>query len=324
MIKSAKKEFIFEKNSKAPSCHASTILPLENGSVIAAWFGGAREGDKTVEIWLSVRDNEGTWSKPTSVSENNNIPHWNPVLYQQDNGDIILYYKYGEKIPEWITKYIISKDNGKSWSKPEVLVPGDTSGGRGPVKNKCLKLSNGRLLAPASTEKHKKWIPFIDISDDDGINWKFNSYMQRPKYKGAYVGLIQPTLWEDKNGNIHCLMRSDKGAIYKSDSTDNGESWCKPYRTRLPNNNSGIDCATDKNGYIWLIYNPVDVNWGVRHPLSLAYSKDNGKHFTEILVPEPGNGEFSYPAIVCKENTLHISYTYKRKQIVYWQIELED
>lgn len=324
MIKSAKKEFIFTKNKKAPSCHASTILPLDNGTVLAAWFGGAREGDNSVEIWLSARDTDGIWSTPVAVSENDRIPHWNPVLYQQSNGDIILYYKYGEKISHWITKYIVSKDNGATWSSPAILVPGDTSGGRGPVKNKCLKLSNGRLLAPASTEQHKKWIPFIDISDDDGITWRFNSYMERPKYRGAFAGLIQPSLWEDSDNNVHCFMRSDKGAIYRSDSFDNGETWCKPYRTRIPNNNSGIDCATDKNGNVWLIYNPVDVNWGVRHPLSLAYSRDNGKHFTEVLVPEPGNGEFSYPAIVYKDNTLHISYTYKRKQIVYWKIELED
>ena len=323
MIKSAKKEFIFKKNDKAPSCHASTILPLDDGAVLAAWFGGAREGDKTVEIWISIRDTDGNWSIPISVSENDKIAHWNPVLHQKTNGDIILYYKHGEKISHWITKYITSQDNGKTWSKPEILVPGDNSGGRGPVKNKCLRLHNGTLLAPASTEQNKKWIPFVDISDDDGISWHYKKYMERPKYKGAYVGLIQPTLWEDSSNNVHCFLRSDKGAIYRSDSLDNGESWCKPYRTKLPNNNSGIDCATDSKGNLWLIYNPVDVNWGVRHPLSLAYSRDNGKHFTEVLLPEPGNGEFSYPAIVCKDDILHISYTYKRKQIVYWKIELE-
>lgn len=323
MIKSAKKEFIFIKNEKAPSCHASTVLPLNDGTVLAAWFGGAHEGDNDVEIWISKRDTEGNWSTPVSVSEGDNIAHWNPVLYMQENGRIILYYKHGETIPDWITRYITSDDNGTTWSSPLTLVPGDTSGGRGPVKNKCIKLKNGTVLGPASTEQNKKWIPFIDMSLDDGITWQFNGLMERPKYKGAYVGLIQPTLWESDKG-VHCLMRSNKGALYRSDSYDNGLSWSKPARTRLPNNNSGIDCVKDDSGRLWLIYNPVDVNWGVRHPLSLAYSKDNGKHFTEVLVPEPGNGEFSYPAITCRDNTLYLTYTYKRKQIVFWKIELED
>ncbi len=324
MIKNAVKEFIFTKNEKAPSCHASTVLPLKDNTVLAAWFGGAHEGDNSVELWISKRSANGEWSTPVSVSEGDRIAHWNPVLYQQENGNIILYYKHGEKIPDWITKYIVSSDGGNTWSEPRVLVPGDTSGGRGPVKNKCLKLTNGTLLAPASTEQRNRWIPFIDVSYDDGITWTKYEEMQRPKYKGAYVGLIQPSLWESADGNVHCLMRSNKGAIYRSDSSDYGISWCKPYRTRLPNNNSGIDCVKDNSGRIWLIYNPVDVNWGVRHPLSLAYSKDNGKHFTDVLIPEPGNGEFSYPAITFADNTLYVTYTYKRKQIVFWKIELEN
>lgn len=323
MIKTAVKEFIFTKNEKAPSCHASTVLPLNDGTVLAAWFGGSREGDNSVEIWISKRSSDGIWSTPVSVSEGDNVAHWNPVLFERNDGSIMLYYKHGATIPYWITRYVISYDAGETWTVPETLVPGDNIGGRGPVKNKCLKLSDGRILAPASTEQNKKWIPFIDISDDDGLTWRYNSFMARPKYKGAYVGLIQPTLWEDSYGSVHCLMRSDKGAIYRSDSSDRGETWCKPYRTRHPNNNSGIDCTTDDSGRLWLLYNPVDINWGVRHPLSLAYSKDNGKHFSEVLVPEPGNGEFSYPAITCKNNTLYMTYTYKRKQIVFWKIELE-
>lgn len=324
MILSAKKEFIYENIPLLASCHASTVLPLDNGSVLAAWFAGKGEGDESVEIWCSKRTVDGLWSSPVRVSENDDVPHWNPVLHQCEDGKIVIYYKHGRKIADWITKYVVSSDNGDTWTKPEILVKNDTSGGRGPVKNKCLRTSDGKLLAPASTEQNKKWIPFIDISYDDGFTWVACDPMPRPKYKGAYVGLIQPTLWESENKSLHCFMRSNKCALYKSDSFDEGLTWSKPYRTRIPNNNSGIDCTKDTHGNLWLIYNPVDVDWGVRHPLALAYSKDDGKHFTDVLLPECGNGEFSYPAIVCKGNCLYITYTYKRKKIAFWKIELED
>lgn len=323
MIKKAEKEFIFEKDSVTAACHASTVLPLGDGKVLAAWFGGKREGDDSVGIFLSVRGTDGKWSAPVLVSEDVPVPHWNPVLYEKQNGEIVLFYKYGSEIPDWTTRYVILSRSGEVISKPRELVPGDVSGGRGPVKNKCLRLPDGRLLAPASTEQNKKWIPFVDISDNDGTTWYNSGYMERPKYKGAYVGLIQPSLWRSKDGGVHCFMRSDKGAIYRSSSFDDGISWLKPYRTRLPNNNSGIDCDTDSLGRIWLIYNPVDVNWGVRYPLSLAVSTDNGKHFTEIMKLEAGRGEFSYPAVVCRNDTLYITYTHKRKQVVFWRIELE-
>jgi len=339
MIKSAEKEFVFEYGTVTPSCHASTVLPLDNGEVIVAWFGGKHEKNPDVEIYVSVRSTEGVWSTPVVVSDNDKIAHWNPVLYKRQNGEIILYFKYGAEIPTWITKYVISKDNGRTWSEPKELVAGDI-GGRGPVKDKCLLLSNGTLLAPASTEGGK-WLCFIDRSEDDGITWERTDYFPQPKYRGVNVGLIQPTLWESAPGTVHCFMRSDAGAIYRSDSEDYGKTWKKPKRTRLPNNNSGIDCARDDKGRLWLLYNPVDVNWGVRYPLLLSCSENNGKSFEPILNCEPGfkcapsmtengkkiskqaRGEFSYPAIVYDNNKLFISYTYNRKQIVFWKIELE-
>lgn len=322
MIKSIKKEYIFEEDTITPSCHASTVLPLGNGEVLAAWFGGKHEKDSDVEIYTAIRSTDGKWGNPICVSEQDNIPHWNPVLYKKENGQIILFYKYGEEIPEWITKFVVSNDNGRSWSTPKILVENDTHGDRGPVKNNCVKLSNGTLLAPSSTENGFARC-FIDRSYDDGVTWKACDFMATPKYKGRKVWLIQPAIWESKGGKVHCLMRSDSGAIYRSDSEDYGETWCKPYRTRMPNNNSGIDCTRDENGRVWLMYNPVDVNWGVRHPLLLSVSLDNGKHFTEIFNPEPGNGEFSYPFITCSGNKLFATYTYKRKQIVFLEIELE-
>jgi predicted neuraminidase len=40
----ARKEMIFDENKPTPACHASTVLPLPNGEVLAAWFGGTAEG----------------------------------------------------------------------------------------------------------------------------------------------------------------------------------------------------------------------------------------------------------------------------------------
>lgn len=319
MLLSAKKEYIFSPFPGLENAHASTVLPLDNGDVLAAWFGGKREGDDSVEIWLSRRTADG-WSAPVVVSEKDDVPHWNPVLHQRLDGTIILYYKYGKEIPFWQTRYVESPDGGVTWSAPKELVPGDDSGGRGPVKNKCLRLDDGTLLAPASTEQHRRFMAFIDVSHDDGYTWQRCELMERPRYKGAYVGLIQPTLWQSDEG-VHCLMRSSKGALYRSDSFDGGRTWQKPRRTRMPNNNSGVDCDRDEKGRLWLVCNPVAENWGVRHPLTLFVSLDNGKHFTEIMKLEAGNGEFSYPAIVCKGNKLYITYTYLRKKIVCWEIE---
>lgn len=322
MICEAKKEYVFLFNTQAPSCHASTVLPLPDGSVLCAWFAGQREGADDVGIWSSIRK-DGVWSEPVRISDERDTAHWNPVLHLQENGNIILFYKYGQTIPHWLTKFVISEDNGRTWSAPQELVPGDTSGGRGPVKNKCIRLQDGTVLAPASTEQNKMWIPFIDRSEDDGLTWEKQTPMERPKYKRSWVQMIQPTLWQSEDQSVHCLLRTNQGAVYRSDSDDLGITWCKPYRTSLPNNNSGLDLVQDSKGRLWLLYNPVSKNWGDRYPLTLAVSTDDGETFKDVINLEVNKGEYSYPAITCKDDKLYLTYTHLRERVAYWEITPE-
>lgn len=118
------------------------------------------------------------------------------------------------------------------------------------------------------------------------------------------------------------MMRSTRGQVYRSDSQDYGRSWSPAYATSLPNNNSGIDAATMDSGLLVLAYNPIAGNWGRRYPISLCFSNDNGMSWSPLLDLESGEGEFSYPAIVAEGRTLHVTYTWNRKNIVYQCITL--
>jgi hypothetical protein len=42
-----------------PSAHASTVVELKDGSIVAAWFGGTAEGRPDVAIWGSKRTKDG-------------------------------------------------------------------------------------------------------------------------------------------------------------------------------------------------------------------------------------------------------------------------
>ena len=66
-VKSCIKEFIYPPKTVTNSCHASTVLPLPDGSVVAAWFGGSAEGNDDVKIWVSIRKDD-KWSAPYSVA----------------------------------------------------------------------------------------------------------------------------------------------------------------------------------------------------------------------------------------------------------------
>lgn len=325
--------------TKTAAHHASTILPLDDGRVLCAWFGGSREGADDVGIWLSEK-NGNRFEEPRLIA-GGDIPHWNPVLFQCADGRIQLFYKVGKKIPDWRTMVIESTDGGRTFSTPRELVPGDVSGGRGPVRNKPIRLPSGRLLAPASVERGA-WRCFIDISDDDGRTWHKSALIEVPgleEYESRLLtwlknpgaerpadlphgrGIIQPTLWTDDKDIIHAYMRSGEGFIYESSSSDSGNTWSVPRPTTIPNNNSGIDLTRLDDGSLLLAHNPVQESWGLRSPLSLSLSKDNGCTWERLCDLECEPGEFSYPAIVSKGNRIHITYTWKRENIAYWEFE---
>ncbi len=319
----AKKEFVSE-NMPTRACHASTVLKLKNGNFLVAWFGGTKEGENDVDIWVAVK-NEGVWQVPYKISADENLPHWNPVLFQLED-KIALYFKVGKSVAEWKTFVAYSPD-GIIWSTPIELVKDDASGGRGPVKNKPIRLENGIILAPASVERGP-WRAFCDISYDNGKTWE-KSQLIEPEDIGnedKKTGIIQPTLWQDEKG-VHMLLRSNQGFIYRSDSLDEGKTWVKAYRTSLLNNNSGIDLVKLSDGRLLLLCNPIGEDFGARTPLSLFIS-DSGEEWKEIIKLEWtegekwGSGEFSYPAIIADENRAYITYTYQRKKIAFWEIEL--
>lgn len=302
--------------------HASTIVKLDDGKLISAWFGGSGEGDSDVRIWYSVYENGG-WTSAAQIPSEDTVAHWNPVL-QNFGSYVRLYYKVGEEIAYWVTKYVDSFDGGKTWTQPKVLVEGDTSGGRGPVKNKCLVTSKGIIIAPASSEQGS-WNAFFDISEDGGKTWNRTPFIEAKTPKGKNVEMIQPSLWEDLDGNIHAFFRTKAGKIYRSDSYDGGYTWCTAYATSLPNNNSGVDVVMTDNGWLWLAYNPISVN-GLRYKLVLSVSKDNGETWEQVTVIDSSAiiwYEYSYPALVADGNTIYLTYTYKRSKIKYLFVEFE-
>ncbi len=315
------------------SCHAST-LAFAGDDLLLAWFGGTAEGDGDVDIYLARREN-GAWTKPYAAAQQADLPHWNPVL-QAEGDRVDLYYKVGTPIPRWYTRRVRSEDGGRTWSAPQELVPGDI-GGRGPVRNKMLRLRSGRLLAPASIETQTRWDAFVDISDDNGETFRRSPFVplwrkgeEKPEFAVheplcvENKGVIQPTLWQSPNGQVHMLLRSTEGFILRSDSQDEGESWCAAYSTGLANNNSGIDLAEAEDGRMYLVMNPVSGNWSARTPLTLLVSEDGGESFREIMHLEMKPGEYSYPAIRARGNRLYLSYTWNRTKIAFWEIGLEE
>jgi predicted neuraminidase len=317
-----KSEFIYSKSDVSfPSCHASTIAETPVGLVVA-WFGGTHEKNKDVGIWLS-RNIDGKWTKPVEVAngvQNDNLryPTWNPVLYASEAA-LVLFYKVGPSPSAWWGEMKNSVDNGKTWS-PSTRLPDQIWG---PVKNKPVLLENGRLLCPSSSE-NRGWRVHMEWTPDLGKTWQRTEVLN----SGDTLAAIQPCILTHPGGKLQILCRTKRDRIYTAWSNDNGETWTKPEPTGLPNNNSGIDAVTLKDGRQLLVYNHLDLrkNKGGRNKLHLAVSKD-GINWEAVTIlendPSP-EGEYSYPAIIQSlDGLVHITYTWNRELIKHVVINPE-
>lgn len=304
-------------------CHASTIVELSKGKLLASWFGGTRESNPDVTIWLSFYEN-GKWNAPLSIADgivNDTLryPCWNPVLFKTKEGKLFLFYKVGKNPRTWWGMMRYSTDDGKHWSKAEKL-PENMLGA---IKNKPIQLENGDILHPTSTESldEKTWHIHLELCDKDGGNW------QHIAVENGTFGVIQPTILRHSKTRLQLLSRSRQNQIVQAWSGDNGQTWSALSVTNLPNPNSGIDAVTLKNGLQVLVYNPLKrgKDWSNgRNKLVVAMSKDGIKWRDIYTLEDTKEGEFSYPAIIQSvDGWVHITYTLNRKNIKYVVLSIE-
>ncbi|MDP0500831.1 MAG: exo-alpha-sialidase [Verrucomicrobiota bacterium JB022] len=308
-------EFI-NPNAPYKSCHASTIAETSDGHLVAAWFGGTKERNPDVTIWVARMVN-GQWEKAKEVAtgewkDGKRYPTWNPVLFQPKNGPLQLFYKIGPSPSEWWGMVMTSKDGGKTWSKPRELPEGIL----GPIKNKPVELADGTWLSPSSTEGNG-WHLHFERSTDQGKTWTKTEQVERNG-----MDSIQPSVLFHQDGSLQSINRTRNGHLSTSWSYDQGKTWTATTFTDLPTPGSGTDAVTLQDGRQLLVYNhsspPAErPSKGVRYPLDVAISKD-GVHWDRVLTLEsaPRSAGYAYPAVIqAEDGKVHITYTWDRDRI---------
>ncbi len=356
-------EFIYE-SATFPSCHSATIAELQNGDLVTAFFGGTREGHPDVCIWVSRKTKGATgWSKPqlaadgvfttaTKVFREGSLIQpdstrkacYNPVLYEDENGRLNLFYKIGSRVSDWTGFITTSDDQGKSWSKSFELPEGYL----GPIKNKVVDLPGRKSIAPSSTEGNG-WKVHFEIAEDGGRRIRkvgplqankalLTQDMKQSGHKGLdieggddskqnTIQAIQPSILKHKDGRLQILCRTRNGKLATAWSADQGETWTPLSLSNIPNNNSGTDAETLQDGRFALVYNPVETKpgekKGPRTPLAVAISND-GLEWTKVVTLEDSPvSQYSYPSIIQgRDGRIHIVYTWRRERIKYVELKL--
>lgn len=322
-------EYVYDTAS-FPQCHASTIAETTDGTLVSAFFGGTKERNPDVCIWVCRKEGD-SWTDPQMVAEGfmETVPHredttryptWNPVLYQIPNSDLLLFYKIGPKPSEWYGYVRSSSDGGKTWSEARALPDGFI----GPVKNKPVLLDNGTLIAGSSTEGDG-WKVHFEVTDDFGKTWS----MIGPVNKGEKYGdhdIIQPSVLDHGNGKLQILCRSRSRRVATAWSEDYGKTWSEIDTTSLPQNNSGTDAVTMKDGRHVLVYNhaldPEGHYKGPRTPLHLSVSENGKDWYAALILEDSPISQYSYPSVIqTSDGMLHVVYTWRREKIKHVKID---
>lgn len=309
--------------SPCPQNHASNLFELPNGDLLCTWFGGTQEGVADISIYLArLPKGSQQWQAPEKLSDDPTRSEQNPVLFLAPDGILWLLWtaQLSGNQDTAIVRCRTSTDFGKHWSDIRVLLdqPGTF------IRQPIVIAKNGDWLLPVfycTTRPGEKWVgnedtSAVKISSDQGKSWRDAPVPES-------TGCVHMNLLPLPDGRIVALYRSRwADHIYRSESTDNGQSWSAPQALELPNNNSSIQATVLTDGRLALMFNassaadaqerrtslydeiedgeddkvmPATTGktafWGApRAPMSLAISADGGKTWQILRHLDEGDG----------------------------------
>jgi predicted neuraminidase len=332
--------FLYE-HASFPSCHAATLVERLDGGVMCAFFGGTHERHADVCIYTcTLARGASNWSEPRNVADGvqpdgSRWPTWNPVLFRPKNGPLKLFYKVGPSPKEWWGMVKESHDDGATWSAALRLPHGQL----GPIKNKPVQLTSGRIIAPTSVEYSADanddadpdpsragmnpqggWSVYFELSDDNSQTYRATKLCDQP----TGVKAIQPSVLVHPSGRLQAVGRTQASwRLFEVWSDDEGATWNPMTLMDLPNNNSGTDAVTLADGRHLLIYNHSDTN-KVRYPLNIALSKDGKVWDAASVLEHEGPEQYSYPCVIqTSDGLVHVAYTWKRLRMKHAILDVD-
>jgi len=323
------------------TCHASTMV-FHNDEPVFAWFGGEREGLPDSSIYIQYK------GQIKSLGTEVPVAYWNPILFKVKD-ELFLAYKRGIFCDRWQT-YILNITNletvrSLSEDKSQIIPAGLNFA----VKTKPIIDQDGLIYCGSSVETSDDWASYIETYKYDNKRFKFHSrskplIVPKVKFKiqnryGRIVirtslGIIQPSLWLDIEGNMHAMFRSSAGlkSVYYSTLTAKNrnkgdiDKWTTPRPLIFNNPNSGIDTVS-YDDRLFVVYNP---SFHTRYPLVIDEVSNIDEIGDEIMIQDEVDDkmhdvltkELSYPYMIEHGGELHLVYTYGRSKIEYVRVKI--
>ncbi len=295
-----------------PVQHGSSIIELDDGSLLVSWYAGTKEAARDTRILVRRSTTGGANWEPTQTavvpgecaaeSWFSNKTLGNTVLFQDTENVVWLFYaavQFGGWSGAHI-EYKTSRDRGRTWSEAHRLTDklGDLP------RSKPIELGSDDIFLPLSHSAFRKYCGGMRLEISDGkITKKVLSLI-------AGKECSHPTFVAVDSNRVLAFLRARRrdGSVQSASFDVSKNTWSSPQLTNLRNPNSAIDAVRFDGGRILLAYND---NANYRNPLSIAIS-DDGINFRKLrdVENDPGQ-EFFYPSLArARDGTFYLTYTW--------------
>ena len=285
------------------------LVRLKDGSLGAAVRGGdAHVGIKGRLDWIHSEDGGKTWSEPKAIVDSK----WddrNAGLGVMADGTVVMAYaeastynaqgKWDTSCGKYTLYYVISTDNGRTWSDKIALCPDLFHSGSPYGRIITLRDGTGLMqiytwedpfgkLAGKRTSASARCAGILR-STDNGRTWGDWSVVARD--------YNEISLAEMPDGRLVAAMRSERGDSGVCESPDKGRTWTKP-QTITKVSHHPPDLCLLKSGTLLMVYGCRLVPRGVQAILS----DDGGKTWQfdrrVFLAWKALNTDCGYPSAV--------------------------
>ncbi|RAJ93108.1 BNR repeat protein [Larkinella arboricola] len=286
--------------ASAPSNEA-TMIRRQNGNLSIFYINRPGEADKL----LSISSADGIqWTEPVvEFALPGQAYYANRVLEDSQGVLHAIFHLWatgqngyrGRHLDVW---YCQKSPSATTWSQPRKILDGYVGSMRS-----FLQLRNGRMLmtfARANPERMEKpvsgqtdygWNDVVALySDDNGQHWKPSGSTVRVAIDNSMpvrYGGVEPNVIELADSRLWMLIRTNKGRLYESYSTDQGQTWSPAQPTRFISSDSPAELLRLSDQRLLLFFNsnqrwdnPHSYAAGGREVLHAAISRDDGKTWT--------------------------------------------